>query len=463
MATKVGAGLARIVVVAPKRRLDVAVPEQLPLAGVLPTLLKQGGEDLGNDGLDHGGWKLCRPDGAVLDPAKSLAAMAVRDGEVLHLVPRNTEWPELQYDDVVDAIAHGARQSGPPWTNATTRAAGLAGTVVVLAALAGMLLFTGGRWVGSGIALVALGAVLVGAGVLLSRALADSVAGGIVGAVGTAYGFLGGFLVLGGTLPLSAFGAPQLLVGAGVLVLLAVVGYAGVADLGRLFVAGAVAGLGGLIGGLIGLTTLDAARAAAIVLTVFLVMAPGFPLLSVRLAKVPMPAVPRTADELMSSDGLPSLQETAARVRRSGELLTGALLGTGIVAAVGVALLAASHGGAALILAGIVSAAFLLRARLFVAIRQRVAMLIGGVGGALATLAGLVTSSSVGTRLGILLPALVVVAGLCCAAGLLYSRRRPSPYLGRLADIADVVLTLGSAPVAASVLGLYQTVRGLAG
>ena len=36
------------------------------------------------------------------------------------------EWPELEYDDIVDAIAAGSRQGGPPWTRAATRLFGRA-------------------------------------------------------------------------------------------------------------------------------------------------------------------------------------------------------------------------------------------------------------------------------------------------------------------------------------------------
>ncbi len=48
-------------------------------------------------------------------------------------------------------------------------------------------------------------------------------------------------------------------------------------------------------------------------------------------------------------------------------------------------------------------------------------------------------------------------------AGTARRRREPSPYLGRLADIVDVVAVLALAPVACAVLDLYTWVRALAG
>ncbi|MGA8114247.1 MAG: type VII secretion integral membrane protein EccD [Actinocatenispora sp.] len=448
---------------APKRRLEVALPEHLPLSALLPALLRQGGEDLANDGLSHGGWTMRRADGSSLDQARTLAAQAVRDGEVLHLVPRYTEWPELQYDDIVDAIATGAKRGGPPWTKAATRAAGLAITALFLLLIPLTLLMTGGRWIGPGIAALALSVLLVVAGIALSRALADSVAGAIIGALSMPYGLLGGLLILGGQLKIQEFGSPQLLMGSVSVLALAVIGYFGVADLRRLFVAGIVTGLGGAVGALLGLTAIGGAGASAIVVTLFLVISPAYPLLSVRLGKVPMPAVPRDAEDLRAHDVLPPLEQTVARVARSTELLTGALLGTAAVTVVGVAVLAATDTVSGLLLAGIVSVAHLLRARMLVATRQRVAPLISGVLGVVATVLGLTVMVPSWSRFAFIAPGLLVIAVLICAAAMIFSRRPPSPYLGRVADILDVLLTLAAAPVAAQVLGLYHVIRGLAG
>jgi type VII secretion integral membrane protein EccD len=458
-----GTGLAKVIVSAPKRRLEVALPERLPLSVILPTLLRQSGEDLANDGLTTGGWVLRRGDGSQLDEARTLSAQAVRDGEVLHLAPRYTEWPELQYDDIVDAIAIGARQGGPPWTRAATRACGLAVTALVLMLIPITLLVTGGRWIFPAIAALVLSVLLITAGIALSRALADSVAGAVVGAMALPYGLIGGFLLLGGTLPLTRFGSPQLLLGSMVMLALAVVGYFGVADLRRLFVAGIVSGVGGAVGSVLGLTAVHGAGAAAIVLTLFLIISPAFPLLSVRLAKVPLPAVPRDADDLRASDVLPPLEQTIGQVARSTELHAGALLGTAAVTVVGAAVLAASHSVSGLLLAGAVSAAHLLRSRMLIATRQRVAPLVSGVLGLLATAIGVVLAVPAWARFGIVVPVLVVAAVLTCAAAMLYSRRPPSPYLGRWADRLDVLLTLAAGPLAASVLGLFHAMRGLAG
>src|SRR5438874_8417124 len=138
-------GLARVTVSGPQRRLDVALPEHAPLGELLPELLRHAGESLPDAGQAHGGWVLRRADGSPLSVGSGLAHQGVRDGDVLHLVPARVGWPELEYDDVVDAIAAGARRYGRAWDGAATRLAGLvAAGVAVLLGLVELLLSPAG-------------------------------------------------------------------------------------------------------------------------------------------------------------------------------------------------------------------------------------------------------------------------------------------------------------------------------
>ena len=112
MTATAGPDLARVTVSTPTRRMDVALPENAIVAELLPHLLRHAGDDLADDGEQHGGWTLRRATGAALDPTRSLGAQGVRDGELLNLAPRRADWPELAYDDIVEVIASGARRSG---------------------------------------------------------------------------------------------------------------------------------------------------------------------------------------------------------------------------------------------------------------------------------------------------------------------------------------------------------------
>jgi ESX secretion system protein EccD len=90
--TGTGTGLARVTIASATRRLDIALPEYVPAAELLPGLLRHAGDDLADVGQQHGGWVLRRGDGSAIDPGRTLAAQALRDGEVLHLTPQYEEW-----------------------------------------------------------------------------------------------------------------------------------------------------------------------------------------------------------------------------------------------------------------------------------------------------------------------------------------------------------------------------------
>ncbi|MFD0788569.1 hypothetical protein ACFQZ8_32030 [Micromonospora azadirachtae] len=42
-----------------------------------------------------------------------------------------------------------------------------------------------------------------------------------------------------------------------------------------------------------------------------------------------------------------------------------------------------------------------------------------------------------------------------------FSRRRPTPHLGRAADIADVVAIMALIPLACAVIGLFGAIQGM--
>ena len=63
---------------------------------------------------------------------------------------------------------------------------------------------------------------------------------------------------------------------------------------------------------------------------------------------------------------------------------------------------------------------------------------------------------------GLLVIVLPVVA-IGTASGILYSKRAPSPYIGRIADIVDILMIVAVVPVACTAIGLFTFFRGLLG
>ncbi len=457
-------GLARITIRAPRRRLDLAVPDQVPLAEVLPEVLRRAGEigpDPGPAGAPPGGWALRRADGTGLAGATALAVQGVRDGDVLYLVPRSVAWPEPDYDDVVEEIAVQAQRHGRGWDSGATRLFALMSAGVVLLAGLLILLAAGPEWTVALLASLAVATVLLVTGALLSRALGDGVAGATAGAFALPYAAAAGLLGLARDAPLTALGAGQVLVGAAALLLASVVGAVGVGHGLRVFTAGVTVGLGGILGALVAFAA-SGAGAASVVLVCVVGGISVAPLVAVRLGKLPIPVVSATP-EMIASEPRATPADLREAVIRGAEIQAGALSGIAVLAVGCAAVLAARPGIAAPLLASLAGLALLLRARIFPAVAARLPLLAGGV--LVSVLAGWSILSGAGSTARLVAAALAfgLVAGLLATAGAARRRREPSPYLGRLADIVDVVAVLALAPVACAVLDLYAWVRALAG
>jgi len=54
----------------------------------------------------------------------------------------------------------------------------------------------------------------------------------------------------------------------------------------------------------------------------------------------------------------------------------------------------------------------------------------------------------------------VVLALIVVLAGQTWSRTPPSPYVGRAADLFDLIVVVSVVPVAAWVLGVYAAIQG---
>jgi type VII secretion integral membrane protein EccD len=468
-------GLARVTIHTPQRRVDVALPELVPLVELLPELLRHAGVGLADDGEQHGGWLLRRADGGALAEGKTLQQQGVRDGEVLHLVPAREQWPALEYDDVVEAIADGARRRGTAWTPAATRGSTLAGAGVLLLAGVLALLLGGPAWTPGGYLGLTIAVLLLVGGVLASRAYGDGIAGASLAGFGLPFAFAGGALALGGGDPVGAIGAlawlgsSQLLVGCVAVLLFAALGVAGVGHGLRIFTAGGVVGLLGALTALVG--GLGAAGGAALLIATLVCGIGLVPVLAIRFGKVPVPSValpPGSEAEgfnlatpqqaRAASSDRPDRSRVFAAVARSEELLTGALMAYTVLTAVASLVLATTGGTAGRVLVAVSATALLLRSRLFVTIRQRLPLIIAGIIGHLMLLMAIMLVAEDTTRAFFVVGA-VVLALVVVLAGQTWSRKAPSPYVGRFADLFDLLVVVSVVPAAAWVLDLYGLVQ----
>ncbi|WP_229071639.1 type VII secretion integral membrane protein EccD [Actinoplanes sp. DH11] len=455
--------LARVTIAAPERRMDIALPDNMLVAELLPHLVRHAEGALGETSERNGGWVLRRATGTALEPQRNLSAQGVRDGELLHLKPAQEDWPELAYDDVVEVIASGSRRDGRSWGPAETRRCGLAITAVASAAGLAGLAITGPGWQLAGIVALCLALVLTIGGILLSRAFGDAGAGGVIAAGALPYAFAGGaWLLTPDDAGVLGLGAPGLLLGSAALLVLSVVGHTGVAGLTRLFVAGIAAALTGLLAALLVISGITGPGAAAVALTTVIGLLPGYPVIASWAGRVPFPELPNRAEEILQDKPMPRRSDVFAAVVRAGEVLTGLLLSTAVCGVIAVGYLTLERpdiSGVLLIVAAV--AAMLLRARLLPVPRQRVPLLVAGLTST-ATLAIGSAYHADGTAAGLyLLAGAVATAVVALTAALVFSRKAPSPYLGRAADWFDVLAIMALIPLACAVIGIFGTIRGL--
>lgn len=459
MAIAPAVSLVRLTIKAPHRWIDVALPADVPLAELLPYLLRHAGEDAADAGERHAGWLLRRPVGERLDLRRALAAQGVLDGELLHLVPGELEWPELEYEDLVETIASGARRHARSWGRAATRRCGL---VLSAALLLGGALLTPlfePPWLVPGLVLLATATVLLAVGVLVARAVPDARAGAVLAGGGLPYAFLGGLLLTAPShVALTGLGSRQLLLGATALLMFGVAGFVGVGVLGRLFAAATTAGALVVVAALVA-AALAPDAAAAVILAIGVGLLPAYPWLAVRLGRLPLPALPQQATDLFNDPPPPPTGGVFAAAARTDEILSGMLIGLSLVSVAAGGLLASPGGGAAQLMLAAVALCLLLRARLFPVLPHRIPLLAGGVLVA-ATLTGVRATAGTGNGDVVWTLAVVVATALLvAAAGLVYGRRHPSPYLGRIGDLLDVVAILALVPLASYLAGLFGYVQ----
>ncbi|GDY77547.1 hypothetical protein SAV31267_070320 [Streptomyces avermitilis] len=129
-----GLGFCRVTIVAPDSRIDVALPDDVPVADLYPEILR-----LSQQSPAEGapvGYSLVRRDGSVLDSARSFAAQRILDGELLTLRPFSESLPPAVFDDVSEAVASAVTRDRSLWSGELTRTAGLVAGGILPALLA---------------------------------------------------------------------------------------------------------------------------------------------------------------------------------------------------------------------------------------------------------------------------------------------------------------------------------------
>ncbi|MBQ1083457.1 type VII secretion integral membrane protein EccD [Nocardiopsis sp. B62] len=372
-------GYSRVTVSGPQRWVDLALPDTVPVAALMPKIL---GVCLPEEeGNEAAGWVLTTPEDHVLRFEDSLGAAGIADGDVL-MLRRETAPSRPQYvDDVRGAVEDRVDESSGFWSHSTTFAFGLLFSALVPLLVLAVMSWLRPSAVYPGVA--ALGLILTLLQVVVARRRAMHVIADILfvtsagwgGAVGSLLGFVvtaepqtQNILILGLAGALIASGVAWTVDQAGLPCLTALA-----------FIC--------LTGGALTAVTLfldiqQGARALALVLVLCI---GGLP----RLALV-MGGLSALDYRVVNSGGVPTerFEET---LNTSDRLLLGVVLGSAVSATAVVSLLLWSGEGTPdSLLVLTLSFLLLLRSRLFARIRHVLPLRVGGVTGVVLSLLHLV-------------------------------------------------------------------------
>jgi type VII secretion integral membrane protein EccD len=452
---------SRVTVVAPRTRIDVALPADVAVADLLPMLLEMAKEATPDGGARHGGWALAKLGDAPLDPSRTLASLGVVDGELLQLRRRNENPPPPLYDDVVDAIAESMPDSFRPWTKETARrfghiAGGLALFASALALFMSGPLYPGGNGLAAAIAAGAAAIACVAVGATLAKAYQAEATGVLIAAAGgLPLAFVSGFyvvpglsmranLLLASVLVIIVASVCILIIGAGITTFIAAATAAGFGALAFLFgtiVAHPAAGI--------------AAGTAAVALACISIL----PRATIWLAKLPLPHVPGTAEELKEDSGFPDYRAIERRTSVAHDYMTGLLIGCGTATAVSAMIAATSPSVFGIILGVVATMVLLLRARAYANGSQAIALLTTGMISAGGILLGWMWTQSPFARLLWVFGILLLVGAGALVTGVVFPNQRFSPPLRRTVEIIEAVCIATVLPLALGVMDLYTTLR----
>ena len=480
MSTSASTGFCRVTVVAPDSRIDVALPEDIPLADVFPELLRLSGQ-----GLPKGapaGFHLVRRDGTVLDSSRPLIAQQVRDGDLLSLRPFADSLPGAVYDDVADAVATAVGADRGQWSPELLRGSGLIGSVLLLALL-GLALWSSDLTHD----MHALPGLISGLTAILLTALAgvrarvydDRGSALALGLAALPHALIGGSGLLAPA-PGQGPGRIQFLAGCVtvlvVSVLLTVLLPRGDAP----FVAAVLVSAAGTAATFAAILSGASAREAAATASVAAIALIGFlPQLSARFARLPVAfRAPQQVGAVESRNEEAAAEAAdytriAARARRGHELLVGLVGGCAAVVVGSAAVLSFTNSRWPELLALMLGVTVMLRARLFRHTSQVLCLLVAG----LLSLALLVIGVSLNLPLFLFgnmgHPSTVDIHTLALAASVLLGAvllgaialvvpvKGVSPFWGRILDLVDGLTLAALIPLALAVLNIYALVRGL--
>jgi type VII secretion integral membrane protein EccD len=132
--SRVQTAYSRVTVVTSERTIDLALPSGLPLADVLPQVMRFAAPDTPSGSPTS--WTLAHLGGTALALSQTLSDAGVLDGDVLELRAQKDDVRPAIVEDVRDTVEDSVDASGGVWSTLTTRSYTVQLASVLLAVLA---------------------------------------------------------------------------------------------------------------------------------------------------------------------------------------------------------------------------------------------------------------------------------------------------------------------------------------
>ncbi|MFD8542570.1 type VII secretion integral membrane protein EccD [Streptomyces sp. NPDC059649] len=449
--------VCRVTVTGPGGQADLAVPVTTPVAALLPVLIGHVTADRADRGTP---WVLQRLGEEPLDPDGTPATLGLRHGDVLHLRPAEAPLPALHFDDLAEGVAQTVSALPGHWRPQLTRALALAVAALTLAALAAALLgFGPGVRTSIGAAVIA---VLLGVGCVVSARLGADRGTVLVAGLGSmAFGALTGLTFRQGSDGGYAPGLPGVLTAAlcaGVLAA-ALVALRPLRQVvpGTVLLTSLAAAAGT---GLMGTVHWHGGQAAAVVAVAMFVLGHFGPRLTLRLARLRVPRLPRSAEELQEDIEPEPQERVERRVGHASAYLDTLTLSSALVYAVGCWYMARESGWIGTVLPLTFAVAVLLRSRGLNRSLQRTPTVVAGGLGVTAVLLTRMAPGGTGDRVAVVALLLAAVAALLVAAWRLPTGRL-LPVWGHAGDVLEMATAIALLPLLLQSLHVYSSIRAL--
>nr|WP_242681173.1 type VII secretion integral membrane protein EccD [Tessaracoccus sp. SD287] len=465
--------LARVTIISPNRRVDLALPGSVTLGELMPSIVKFAGFEASNTTDAVHTWVLQRFGEDPLDPTARVNKLSISDGETLHLRQRENALPDAAFDDVIDAVATTTAQR-PSWLPKHSQRFALGLVLVLMVGLPLMvitqpldpdMMATLGRllapvgdhvlWGAIGCGLLAFAGAI--AAISVSRAVGEYRVATALAWGSVALSFLSGYNLL----PDDASVPLRLTVGAAfVLVVAAAVAIAAQVSVMPLFTAAMTALLVLLAGSTMTVLPEHFGTICLVGLCLLVAITALLPTWSYKLAQIALPALPPDA-ETMLADETPVQNDIVSRALLADRLLASFLTATSLAALFLALPVLLTRELWELLLVAVIGTALTLRSNAFVGLQQRLALM--GTGTAMLLLAFVIGISrypllvQVAAGFGL---SVVLILALTFFATAVYNKV-PSPVWGRVGDILEWLSIMAIIPLVLAALDMYARFRGM--